>query len=146
MGQVPVVSDRQFDGGEKLIRALARGGLPLTGACWAKTPDYGKTYLYLVAPEVQGADARPAFGKVREAIAALEAGKKWQHWLERIDPFDVMLVGPDEAVGKALAREYEQYTGDYPTIKPDWLGTIPVEGAAMIYPPSLFAQPAPAAG
>ncbi len=146
MDQIPVVSERKFDGGEKLIRALVAQGFPLTAACWAKTPEYGKGYLYLVTPEVEGADSRPSYARVRGAINDIESAGRWQG-LERIDSFDVMLVGPGSEVGKALAWEYGHYPGPGPTIKYGWLGGDIALGetAAYIYEPELFAQPTPAA-
>jgi hypothetical protein len=148
MDQVPVVSERKFDGGEKLIRALLAAGVPIAGACWAKTPRYARPRLYLVTPEVEGADARLTYSKVGAALDALDAGQKWGHWLERIDQFDVSLVSPGSDVGRALAWEYDHYPGPGPTLKYGWLGRdIPLEeGAAFVYPPSLFSEPAPAAG
>jgi hypothetical protein len=98
----------------------------------------------------RGCRPRPAYAKVRAALAEIDAGSKykWQHWLERIDPLDVTLVGPGTDVGRALAWEYKHYPGPGPTIQYGWLGgDIPLEeGAAFIYEPELFAQPAPAAG
>jgi hypothetical protein len=140
MDQVPVVSERKFDGGEKLIQALVGAGVPLAGACWAKTPRYARPRLFLVTPSVEGVDARPTYRKVGAAIDDLDAAKAWQHWLERVDQFDVMLVGPGTDMGRALAWEYQHYPGPGPTIQYGWLGaSIPLEeGAAYIYPPESF--------
>ncbi len=146
MGQVPVVSERQFEGGEKLIRELVAGGLVLTGACWAKLPERGKGYLYLISPDAIGAGGRSMSRRVFDALATLDARKAWGHWLERVDGLDVLTVSPLHAIGMALAGVYDKYVGEYPTIRSDMLGPLPIDGAAMIYPPAMFAQPAPAAG
>ncbi|MFO0796975.1 MAG: hypothetical protein U0804_05820 [Gemmataceae bacterium] len=88
----------------------------------------------------------PVADTVFQAIDALDARKAWAHWLERVDAFDTMIVAPNSPIGRALAREYEQYRGENPTVLHNWIGTVPVQGAALVYPPQLFAQPAPAAG
>lgn len=146
MGQVPVVSERQFDGGEKLIRELLGNGIVLTGACWAKMPERSTTYLYLVSPEDEPTSGPPVRRKVADALDALDARKAWAHWLERVDSLDVWVISPDHEIAKALAGVYEKYVGEYPTIRSDMIGRVSIDGAAMIYPPALFAQPAPAAG
>jgi hypothetical protein len=144
MDQAPVVSDRQVDGGERLIRALVSQGFPLVGACWAKTPRYSKPYLYLVTGRVQGVDARPSYQKVQAAFDDLES--QWGHWREKLDPFDVMLVAPTDSIAKALEAEYLHGQSPAPALQTELLGGIvPLEGAALIYPQSLFTQPAPAA-
>lgn len=143
MDQNLVVTDRQIDGGEKLVRALAANGFPLYGACWAKTARYPKPYLFLVTGRVEGVDARPSYLQVRAALDELES--RWGHWLERVGPFDVMLVAPSAAFGKSILAEYQHYSpGDSP-LRTDWLGETTLEGAAYLYPPETFRPPVPAA-
>ena len=138
MDQTPVVNVRQVDGGERLIRALMAHGFPLVSACWAKTPQYARPYLFLITGRVEGVDARPSYLQVRAALDDLES--QWGHWLEKVGPFDVMLVAPSDPLAKALAGEYQHWEPSTGLVRTDWIGDVPLDGAAYVYPPELFSR------
>ena len=138
-----VVTERQIDGGEKLVRALAAAGFPLDGACWAKITRHSEPHLYLVTRLVEGADPRPAYRQVHAALDDL--APRWEHVLERIGPFDVKLVAPSKALGKGILGEYHNYLPGGSPLRTDWLGEVTLEGAAYLYPPETFRPPVPAA-
>ena len=132
----------QVDGAERVIAKLPGRGLALAGACWAKTTDYGKWQLYLVAPAAENADSRPAYQILRAVIQELEA--EWGHPLERIDPFTVFILAPSEGLAPGLVRQYQQYPNPHAAwYSGSQLGDVSIEGA-YIYPAKLFA-PHPAA-
>lgn len=143
MDQATVVRE-QIDGAARLLATLSHSGLALVGACWARTTDDGRWRLYLVTPAVENADPRPSYRIVRAAIQGMDG--EWGHSLERIDPFDVFLLAPSEALAVGIMGHYRRFPDEYPT----WhhgsvLGEVSIEGA-YIYPAKLFAPQPAAAG
>lgn len=141
MDQIGLVSE-QIEAGRKLIERARRYGLGLTGGCWAKLPDDGRPYLYLVTPEVATTGPLAAYRKLGAVQAALEADGVPP--AERVEPFSVKLISPNRSPAERLAEHYR----GFPDGHPPWLSGRTLAGGgldgAYIYPASLFRpQPAP---
>ena len=144
MGQATLVSREQIDGGEKLLARLRDRGVDVTAACWAKTVEDDKPYPYIASRAIVDHGIRPAYGEVRTARESLSG--EWGHPLERIDPFTVNLVPPDNPMARALVDIHRRFPDRFATWfqGPD-LGGTPLDGPAYIYPPTPAAT-VPAAG
>ena len=96
MGQEALVAV-QFSEGEQLIDRLLKEGVTVTAAAWIKKSDGGLWYLY-IASSLVGEDGARGNG-YRRIIALVREMQKDGVW---IDPMDIMLIGPDEPIAKAL--------------------------------------------
>ena len=92
----------QIDGGNRLLTRLRDRGFDIAGAAWAKTSDDGQWYLYIISPTFAGKDPRPGYLTIRETLRQMES--EWTHPFERIDPFDVKLIGPSDPLAQAVPK------------------------------------------
>lgn len=139
------MSRERAERGREFLVALQTAGLPLAGAMWAQVEGDGRPYLYIVSPAVD------TEGGIAADLRMGQVLRQFQSPLDdpatRIDPFGIKLIGTADPEAQALAWEYARYPGPHPTHHgPRTLGArVPVEGA-YLYPKTLFAAPATAAG
>src|SRR5437868_9280823 len=86
----------QISEGQQLIDRLREEGIPVTAAAWVNETDGDRWDLYLVTPLAKKEEGKgPVYRRIREVIQAMPESV----W---IGPFQVMVVGPSEMVGRAL--------------------------------------------
>ena len=131
----------QIEGGEKLIRKLLeRGSLRVDGALWGQREYDGRSYLYLVLPNLDRDGSFKSHEAIGEAQAELE--NEGIHWMERIE--SLRLLPPTDSLARGLLEKYRNFPKLKPSLPRDQpIGSEFVENA-FIYPPSVF-QPLAAA-
>jgi hypothetical protein len=135
MDQATLVSE-QARGGEKLLARLQSAGLDLSAACWAKTAEDEQWYLYLVSPTVETQGLRHGYLTIRATLSHMQG--EWADTFERINPFDVKLIGPSNPLARGVLELYQSW----PDSTSPWhggslIGSVYVAGA-YIYPASMF--------
>jgi hypothetical protein len=121
--------ESQIDDGQRLIEALVKDGIEVTGAAWVKESESGDSFLYLVTPLV-GDDKpkRPIYGRINQVINRLRADGFWFDWL------DVKVIGLDTAIGQALIAARDRFAQRLPThFRGNQLGDLAID-EAYIYP------------
>lgn len=122
--------EEQLKAGQKLVERLTQAGIPVTAAAWAKPTERYKWYLYLVTPLVgEDGAVRPAYRRINPIVRDL------QDEGIGLDNFEVMVTGPTDPTGKAIAaisrqnpaRRATRYDGAS-------LGDLSIDGA-YIYAP-----------
>ncbi|MFO0809111.1 MAG: hypothetical protein U0746_10840 [Gemmataceae bacterium] len=118
-----------IDAGEKLVAALIASGFDVLAAGWIKEDEGGQWYLYIVSPLVDAPGPTAAYRKLNPIYKDLvDKGPL------PIDLFDIKLVSPNDAIGKALVEFAPKHAG--PLIsgyRRPYLGGVPIQ-EARLYP------------
>jgi hypothetical protein len=127
MGQTLLV-EKQIADGQVFVERLVRDGFEVTAACWAKTTDDSRWYLYLASPAVDKAGLGKTYRVVSALIQEMEQEGFW------IDLFDIKLLSPADPFAVAVANLCRRYPGKTPRPYGDTLlGGVSIDGA-YIYP------------
>jgi hypothetical protein len=130
MDQIPLVTE-QIESGRKGVERLTANGIPARAAAWVKESDRWQWYLYLVTPLVSEDGATtPAYRRIN---AVLRGGPR----PPEIDPFQIMVVGPSEPMGRAIL-DAQRHAGRPWGFDGTSLGGVSIDGA-YIYPPLVTA-------
>jgi hypothetical protein len=126
MDPIPLVAE-QIEDGRKLVARLMQEGFPVTAACWVKESDGGLWYLYLVSPVVDSRGPREGYRRVHAVIRQMPPFQT--------DRMEVKLIGPTEAVAKAITSIRDRSSGRGGT----WydgssLGMLPIDTAYLYAP------------
>jgi hypothetical protein len=137
MDQNTVVSE-QTESGERLIEALAKDGIDVRVAFWAKPTEEGKWYLYLAFPTVDDKGPAVAYRLVHGILRKMS-----DLWIE---PLDIRVFGLNDSLTEAALAATQPkvsnspYAGRNPMPYPGmtWfggttLGGVSIDGA-YIYP------------
>ncbi len=125
----------QIEGGERLIRKLLeRGSLRVDGALWGQREYDGRTYLYLILPNLDRDGSFKSHDAIGEAQAELE--NEGIHWMERIE--SLRLLSPTDPLARGVLDKYRAFPRMKPSLPRDQgIGSEIVDNA-FVYPPSLF--------
>jgi hypothetical protein len=137
MAQATLV-EMQIKDGQRLIEQLVREGIAVPAACWAKESDSGDWYLYLATPLVgEDGATRLAYRRVNAVIREMQKEGFW------VDPFEIKVIGPHEAMATDMAAHRAVRSTKIPTrFGGGRLGEVAVE-EALIYPPAANPEAAP---
>ena len=115
---------------EKFLERLREAGVPVTVACWLKSDDSGRWYLYIVTPLVAKNGAlKAAYRRAHAVIQETEPPLG-------LDQFSFHLISAHDPVAKALLALRERHPGGRPLhLGPHRFAHLPVEEVYM-YPQS----------
>jgi len=131
----------QVDGGTKLLARLRDRGFGALGACWGKRDSDSKLYLFIVWDGPYGEYFTPIY----ETLKAMEP--EWSHVFEKVRQEDVRVIAPTTPLARGLLDLYDRYPHQLPLWEGSYnFGDNEFLDSVFVYPPELFAQPAPAAG
>jgi hypothetical protein len=135
MDSTTLVSDLVKDG-KKIIEQLPQDGFEVTAAFWLKRAEDGRWRFYIISPVAESERINEAYSRLIPLIRRMPE-------LEWLDPLEVRLIGPNDAIAKDVLAVHASPL--YPKSRPirwhGWkLGNVSVEGA-YLYP-----LPAAAAG
>jgi hypothetical protein len=118
--------DEQIDGGWKLVRGLARNEFDVTAACWVKTREEGRWFLYIASKEVEEKGPAAAY---REAYKVLQTSET--PW---ISMSEIKLIDGDNPIAKDIFGVQQRDQGGRPIHSHrDRIGPVPIE-EIYIYP------------
>jgi hypothetical protein len=125
MDQATLVDD-QIDDVPKLIGQLKQEHFDVKAAFWLFTSEADQWFLYIVSDVVDQRGITEAYKAVYQAMNPLT-----DLW---IDPFEVKLVSPSDAIAKAVMDFQSRRRAPLPTrVRNANLGNVYIEGA-YIYP------------
>lgn len=126
MDQITLV-ENQISDGQRLIQQLAAENFDVTAACWAKTSEEERWFLYIASKAVDDLGLFGAYRTVHLVIRAMP-----DLW---VDPFEVKLLGATDPITKDLLKFQSRSPSRAPTrFWGTHLGGVAVE-AAYVYPP-----------
>lgn len=130
----------QIDFGARFIEELPKHGVEVVAAFWIKPAEKGRWYFYIVSPS-KDEDLAHAGGRLVRLARLMPR----PHW---IDPFDVNLLGPSEALAQGALALYKRDPLEFPMIcRDNWLGNRSIDGGYFYPVPSVSQkQPAGASG
>ena len=119
----------QLDDGQKLIDHLLASGFEVTAACWLKTSNDGKWFLYIASPIVDAEGITMAYRRLNPLVRAMPE----PFW---IDPFEIKLIGSSHPIARDVLNIHVRAPG--PRVCPiRWggiqLGDVSIEGV-YLYP------------
>src|SRR5438093_6423705 len=127
--------ENQVENGHKLLVDLLNNHFDVMAACWARTSEEGRWFLFIVSKDVDEKGSSVAY---REAYGVLQAMEN--PWLS---VFEVKLVSPNTLMAKAILEMQPFCTGHTATqVRTPRLGNVGVE-EVYVYPPPdrLLARP-----
>jgi hypothetical protein len=127
MDQVALVEDPISDG-QKLLVQLAQDEFEVTGACWLKTSEDEKWFLYIASPIVDKEGPRQAYRRVSGVLRSAPQPLS-------IKLSDVKVVGAETPLAESLRDFYRRYPRTTPVRhEVPRFGDLNIDDA-FIYPP-----------
>jgi hypothetical protein len=121
----------QLEAGRRLLRELRQAGIEIAAAFWAKPSFDDYWHFYLVAP---GADTPGAMAALLPIVTLIDQRPELG-----VDFFDVRIIGPSDAMGKAAVAATAALRSPGITRYRDTnLGGVSIDGA-YLYPPAQVA-------
>jgi len=129
--------ENQISDGQTLLTRLAGAGFDVTAACWVKTSEEGRWFLYIVSKAV---DERGPAAAYREAYGVLQSmDSPW------ISMSEVKLISPQNPIAQDVLEIQRHHPGRTPTrTRRSQLGNVAID-EAYIYPPRIRQQHGPLA-
>src|SRR5713226_7505744 len=84
--------ENQIDDGRKLVAQLFRNNCDVTAACWVKTSEEGRWFLYIASTAVDEKGPTAAYREVYGVLRSME--------LQGISMFDVKLISPTNPIAR----------------------------------------------
>jgi hypothetical protein len=117
----------QIDSGQELITLLAETGFDVTAACWIKSSDDGRWFLYIASEDVDRSGLVSGYRKVYDAFKF-----KVQDW-DFIS--EVKLIGKEDSIAREILEIQQRFPGKVPT-RPRKLQLVSIPSEEVyIYPP-----------
>jgi hypothetical protein len=125
--------EKQIDDGRQLIDLLAAKGFEVNAACWLKTGDEGRWFLYIVSRAVDEKGPTPAYGEVARAFQSIP-----DSW---VSMFQVKLIGATSPIAKDVLAIRERHSGMIPPhYRSSLIGGMSVDDI-YIYPSVVAGSP-----
>jgi hypothetical protein len=131
MDTVTLVND-QIDDGARLLAALSENGFSVVAACWVKTSEEGRWFLYIASDAVEQAKLAAAYRQVYALLESLPTSG--------ISMSEIKLIGRSNPITKDVLDLQRRYPGQLPTrsrriqlgeIATDEVYIYPVNGASF---------------
>ncbi len=125
-----ILVKNQIDDGQRLLAHLVHNHFDVAGACWAKTSDEERWFLYIASKVVDEQGLSAAYRDAYGVLQAMETS-----W---VSMFEVKLVSPNDPIAKDILEVQRFCTGGNPTrIRTPRLGNVAVEDVYVyLYPRS----------
>jgi hypothetical protein len=127
MAQATLV-ENQIEDGERLVEALLRANFSVEAACWIRTSEDERWYLYIASKLVDDKGPAAAYRDIHLAMRQIPD--------VRIGPFEVKAIGAADSI----TIDVLEFQRRYPTQVPAWfhgarLGDVSID-EAFIYAPA----------
>lgn len=125
MGHATLV-ESHIDSGKKLIDELVRDGTDVTAACWVRTSEDDRWWLYIASKAVDDLGITAAYRVIYPTIHRIP-----DLW---IGPLEVKLIGPKNPIAEKMVAVRDSYSARIPIrYRGPRLGELSIE-EAFIYP------------
>jgi len=120
--------ENQIDDGWKLLAQLVRNNCDVSTACWVKTGEEGRWFLYIASTVVDEKGLAAAYREVYGMLQSMDI--PW------ISLSEVKLISPTNPIARAVLEILQRHPGRFPTrLQLPQLGNVAIE-EVYIYPPT----------
>jgi hypothetical protein len=119
----------QIDSGWKLVTQLARNGFDVTAACWVKTSEEGRWFLYIASKDVEEKGPALAYRAAYGVLQSIES--PW------VSMSEIKLIGKNNAITQEVLDTRKLHHDGRPIhSRRDHIGSLAIE-EMYIYPNGL---------